>query len=345
MLLTLLLAPLSARAQAVTGVNLHRQPDAWFATDPGRKAVDLILSWQRPEGGWEKGYDKTKPHVEGQPFGEWGNVSTIDNGLTYTEIRDLARAYRLTQRQEVLAAVNRGIDLLLTMQYPTGGWPQRFPLQDNYGRYITFNDDAMVNVMRLMHEIDVDQDKEFSFVDPERRAKAKLAYEKGIDCVLKSQIRTNGELTAWPQQCDPQTLTPTGARAYELPSISGSESAGVMKLLMEIDNPSPEVIRAVDAAAAWYEKSKIVGKRLERANGDITLVDDAAAPPLWARFYEIDTNRPFFCGRDGIKKYSMAEIEKERRTGYAWIRDWGKTVLNDYKKWTVKHPAPATNPA
>jgi hypothetical protein len=46
-----------------------------------------------------------------------------------------------------------------------------------------------------------------------------------------------------------------------------------------------------------------------------------------------------------VKKYSLAEIEKERRTGYAWLRDWGKTVLNDYKKWAVKHPSPATQPA
>jgi PelA/Pel-15E family pectate lyase len=340
------LAATAAYAQSsTTGANFSRQPDSWFTSDAGTKAIDIVISWQRPEGGWEKGYDKTKIHETGKPYGEWGDVSTIDNGITYTEIRDLARAYRLTKRNDALGAVNKGLDLLFTMQYPSGGWPQRFPLQNNYGRYITFNDDAMVNVMRLMDDVAKDGDGQFSFIDADRRQKAKAAFDKGIDCILKAQIKQNGVLTAWPQQCDPQTLAPTNARAYELPSISGSESAGVMKLLMQQDNPTDAMVRAVHAAARWYEKSKITGKRLERANGDVVVVDDPAAPPLWARFYELDTNRPFFCGRDGVKKYSLAEIEKERRTGYAWLRDWGKTVLNDYKKWAVKHPAPATQPA
>ena len=29
-------------------------------------------------------------------------------------------------------------------------------------------------------------------------------------------------------------------------------------------------------------------------------------PTLWARFYELETNRPFFCDRDGIKKYDIS---------------------------------------
>ena len=51
------------------------------------------------------------------------------------------------------------------------------------------------------------------------------------------------------------------------------------------------------------------------------------------RFYEIGTNRPFFCGRDGIKKYSLAEIENERRTGYSWYGDEPSHGLDDFKTW------------
>ena len=63
------------------------------------------------------------------------------------------------------------------------------------------------------------------------------------------------------------------------------------------------------------------------------IVPDPNAPPLWARFYEIDTNRPFFCGRDGVKKYAMAEIEPERRNGYAWYGNWGRRVAERYARW------------
>jgi PelA/Pel-15E family pectate lyase len=51
------------------------------------------------------------------------------------------------------------------------------------------------------------------------------------------------------------------------------------------------------------------------------VVPDATAPPLWARFYEIGTNRPIFSGRDSVVKYQLSEIEYERRTGYRWYVD------------------------
>ena len=40
-----------------------------------------------------------------------------------------------------------------------------------------------------------------------------------------------------------------------------------------------------------------------------------------------------FCGRDGVKKYDIAEIEPERRNGYAWYGTWGKKVAEDHARW------------
>ena len=67
------------------------------------------------------------------------------------------------------------------------------------------------------------------------------------------------------------------------------------------------------------------------------LTGDQNAKPMWARFYEIDTNRPFFCGRDGVKKYALAEIEYERRNGYAWLGYWPESLLSkDYPAWKAR---------
>ena len=52
---------------------------------------------------------------------------------------------------------------------------------------------------------------------------------------------------------------------------------------------------------------------------------------------ELDDNRPFFCDRDGIKKYSLAEIGDERRNGYSWYSNEPKEVLKKYKKWSKKN--------
>jgi len=70
---------------------------------------------------------------------------------------------------------------------------------------------------------------------------------------------------------------------------------------------------------------------------DRIVVEDAAAGPLWARFYEINTGRPIFSGRDGVVKYSMAEIEHERRTGYNWYTKAPAELLEkDYPAWHEK---------
>ena len=62
-----------------------------------------------------------------------------------------------------------------------------------------------------------------------------------------------------------------------------------------------------------------------------------SAPPLWARFYEIETNRPIFTGRDGVVKYNYMEIEAERRNGYGYYTDEPNELLNKtYPKWQQK---------
>jgi PelA/Pel-15E family pectate lyase len=63
-------------------------------------------------------------------------------------------------------------------------------------------------------------------------------------------------------------------------------------------------------------------------------VADPAAPPLWARFYDIRTNRPMFVGRDGILKTQLSEVEYERRTGYTYLGQFAAGLLQtDYPAW------------
>jgi pectinesterase len=52
-------------------------------------------------------------------------------------------------------------------------------------------------------------------------------------------------------------LAPANARAFELASLSGYESAKIVLLLMSIDKPSREMVTAVKSAVEWFEKTKI----------------------------------------------------------------------------------------
>ena len=65
----------------------------------------------------------------------------------------------------------------------------------------------------------------------------------------------DGVKTVWAQQYDHETLQPVKARAYELPALSAGESADITMLLMRIKNPSPEVVEAVESAAAWFDRT------------------------------------------------------------------------------------------
>jgi len=244
------------------------------------------------------------------------------------ELRFLARAWRVTKDERYPAAFQKGFDYILNAQYPTGGWPQSYPPGNKYPRHITFNDDAMVRLLTFLRDA-----AKYEFLDADRRQAAQKSFDRGIACILKCQVVVNGAPTVWCQQHDEITLEPRPARTYELVSLSGAESVGILRLLMSLDNPGPEVIRAVNAGVAWFFSAKLTGIRVDTVNGDKIVVKDPNAPPLWARFYEIGTNRPFFCGRDGVKKYTIAEIEAERRNGYAWYGTWPVRLPAEHAKW------------
>jgi pectate lyase len=308
--------------------ELLKKSDAWFASEEGVAALNNILSWQTAHGDWPKNLNTT---LHARDAGGKQPKGTFDNGATSGELRVLARAFRLTGDERYRDAFLRGFDHILAAQYPGGGWPQFYPLSRDYHRHITFNDGTMIRLMEFLR--DASQAPDFAFLDHERREAAVAAVERGIECIVKCQVVIDGERTVWCAQHDAETLAPAQARSYELPTLSGAESAGILRFLMRIEQPSTEVIAAVNAGARWFEATRIHGYRYERSKTERTLVEDPDAPPLWARFYELKTNRPVFSDRDGVLKNSLDEIGSERRNGYAWYGPWGNNVLKSYTKW------------
>ncbi len=215
---------------------------------------------------------------------------------------------------------------------------------------ITYNDEVMTGIMSLLLNISKGK-KHFSWIDAERKEKAEVALQKAIDVTLKCQIIVDGKKTGWCQQHDHKTLKAIKARTFELPGISSLETAAIVKFFMLMKYPTPEIIDAVNSAVTWLEKSTLHGIRViadkkdslksayNARRPDRKLINDKNAPPIWARFYEIETNKPFFCNRDGIKVYSLAQVSPERRRGYGWYGYWPVEVFPLYKKWKEKYPA------
>jgi len=356
--LLVLAVALSASACAqVLWKDALRQPESWYATAEARALASTVILYQHESGGWPKNTDFSRPPTKNQleQIRRGANAPTIDNGATTTPMGFLARVVSArgtaspSAAREARAAFERGFDYLLAAQYENGGWPQFFPLREGYYTHITYNDQAMVNVLTLLRDASRGEPP-YAFVDAPRRARAAAAVAKGIECILRTQVKQKDRRTAWCAQHDEKTLQPAWARKYEPPSLSGSESVGIVRFLMAIEKPSPEVIAAVEGAVAWFAKVKLTGLRLEKARdasgrSDRRVTADTSASPLWARFYELGTDRPLFLDRDSVPHYDYSEITRERRTGYAYYGSWPDSLLEkDYPRWRQRLGLAAPSP-
>jgi PelA/Pel-15E family pectate lyase len=353
------------------GVLGRNRPAEWFKTDEARKLADNVMSFQTPAGGWSKNMNYADhARQPGERFApgnaasaataaasaaahsedndkpadpSWHYVGTFDNDATTTQLRFLARvasALGGKDAEPYRNAVRRGLDYVFDAQFPNGGFPQVYPLEGGYHDAITYNDNALVNILEFLRDV-ADSKSDFAFLPTEARTRATVAIDQAVGCILATQIVVGGRRTVWCQQHDALTLAPCSARNYEMPSQSGSESDDVMLYLMNIPSPSPAVVAAVHAAAAWFQKTELHGVAFRRdpASGDRALVKDPTSTSLWARYYEIGTDKPLFGDRDKSIHDDVSEISRERRNGYSWFNDNPANALKAYAKWAPKHPA------
>ena len=321
------------------------QNSDWYSSTEAIRLADNVLLYQHKTGGWPKNINMARI-ISNKELSKIKNGqandktrSSIDNGATYTQMRYLGKVFENTRHERFKKSFLKGVDYLIDAQYENGGWPQCYPIIKGYKENITFNDSAMIGVMKILRNI---AKEKYTFVDSSRVFQAQKAIEKGLEIILSTQIISDRKLTAWCAQYNPINLKPAGGRPYEPPSISASASADIVKYLMDINNPNTEIIRSVNSAIDWLEQVKITGIRLLKKEDPSLLegydlvvgFDPKSSFSIWARFYEIDTHYPMFIGRDGVIKYALSEIEHERRVRYNWFGDWAKIlILQEYPIW------------
>ncbi|TDQ36215.1 pectate lyase [Aureibacillus halotolerans] len=300
--------------------------------------ADNILSWQMDHGGWSKSTDYSRPWDGKEDKSEWVTndgvaLGMIDNDATVQELYELAEVYAQTGDPRYKEGILKGLEFLFDLQYETGGFAQVYPRRGNYSDMVTFNDNAMVRVLELFDDI---TEERYPFnngvVNEQQREAVATSIDLAVDYILNAQIEVNGVLAAWCAQHDPFTFEAVGARSYELPSISGSESVGVIRFLMSRE-PTDDIQHAIQSAITWFEENKVENTRYVSGGDEhgVYFVDDPDAS-TWYRFYEIGTNRPIFSGRDGVMKHDIYDIEAERRNGYSWGGSYATTLLEEFYK-------------
>ncbi|WP_161554747.1 pectate lyase [Ereboglobus luteus] len=318
--------------------------DAWHGTATAQKLADIVLSYQTPSGGWSKHTDYSqgtrKPGMlwssQYAPGKSPHYLATFDNGSTTGQMRFLAAAAHATRRDDCKGAFIRGLRFILDSQYPAGGWPQVYPIEGGYHDNITYNDDVMTSILELLRDI-ANGDERYAFVDAALREKSAVALAAGLRCVVATQyVNSSGRKTVWCAQHDPLTLLPAAARKMEPAMLSGHESANLLKFLMTLKNPPPEIVASIEAGLAWLDEVRVTGITRVRRDGKTLYVPDPESTEVyWARFYDPLDNRPVFPGRDGVIYGSFTEMAAAGHGhGYSYYSTLPGSVFNTaQKKW------------
>ncbi|WP_291529332.1 pectate lyase [Bacteroides sp. UBA939] len=283
------------------------RPAAWYSSNEAKEVAENVLLYQKNAGGWPKNInmhliltDIEKILIVSEKGStESAKMACLDNDATTTEMRFLAKMFKYVKDERYKEAFGKGLDFLIGAQYPNagnlnalpGGWPQYYPLRGGYSDRITFNDNLMTNILRLLGEVYKDSDDFADIVEEGVAEKAKASYDAGVKCILDCQVVVDGVKTFWGAQHDEYTLDPAVGRPHEHPSYSGAEGNDVLKFLMEIEEPSQEIKDAVVAAVAWLESVKIPNKKVVDVKSGSTTIDrvvqDSPGNDMWGRFIQL----------------------------------------------------------
>lgn len=284
-----------------------KTPPEYYSSPEAKTVAEAIVSYQLPSGGWSKAiaYDKgarpkgTSWVCQSQTFHYAG---TFDNRSTTEQIHFLALMHEAAPNLVYRDAVLRGLGYVFESQYPTGGWPQCYPLEGAYHDAVTLNDNAMVNVLGLLL-MAADGKNGFGWLNAEQRASARSAFDQGLATLLRLQVRYDGKPTVWAAQYDVFTLQPVSARGFEPVGLSGAgESVESLRFLMKLPHPSPEIIASVEGALQWFGDHKL------------TAPDGSTR---WARFYDVHKQIPFYPGKkDGRCWPTFEQMIKVNPGGY-----------------------------
>jgi len=268
---------------------------SWYGSAESQAIADIVLSVQKVNGGWTKNdqLHKLTSTELSSLLADRNGRSCLDNYATTQEMRFVAKVYQGCKIEKYRQSFAKALQLIFTAEKSNGGWSQYWPLSGNgsYHDYITFNDDLMTNVMKMLRDIQSNTGDFKDIIDETTRERCLASFNKGLEVILKCQIDDNGTKAAWCAQHDPVDFLPTEGRPHELPSVSGSESASLLSFLMTIPNPSPQLQQAITAAVTWLDSHKIEGKAIEdytnsSGEADRRIVDRAGSA-IWGRFIQL----------------------------------------------------------
>ncbi|MET4698355.1 Ca2+-binding RTX toxin-like protein [Constrictibacter sp. MBR-5] len=232
---------------------------------------------------------------------------TLDDDVTTGVLRFLIDLDNYLDAPWLTVAVEESLHFLETVQSPEGGWSHSYPDYGDYRRNYTYADNVHGGATQAFINAFVRWPEQSNETRATLLERAKL----GAEFILTTQL--GGATPAWAQFYD-HDLTPAHGREFELPAAVSRESAyNIMALIdvYEFDR-DPRYLDAARRAADWLRDSAIAS-------------DENGNPSLWTRYYELETNRPFYgVDTNGAKLYTPEDAEAfGTYPTYEWTGSYG----------------------
>lgn len=313
-----------------------------YYLDAARETAHALVLGQLRSGGWNYRIEfdpekRAKYAYRAEPAGGGTafNITTLDDNTTQAALRFLMRIDKTLEfkDEKIHETAQYALNHLLEAQYPNGAWPQRFNKPPDPKRYpvkkaayperwsrthqrriyehdYTFNDNAISDMIDTM----------FDAAEVYNDERCRAAAEKAGDFILLAQMPE--PQPAWAQQYD-ENMCPSWARKFEPPAVTGGESQGVMRTLIDLYRRTGKTkyLDPLPRALEYFKGSRLPDGRL-------------------ARFYELKTNNPLYFTKD----YKLTYDNSDMPTHYAFIVGSRLDGIEaEYKR--VKEAPPGTFPA
>lgn len=305
-----------------------------FLLEAARKTGHALAASQLESGGWDYRLEfdpKARSSWRFRNAKERGtkisakakNVTTLDDDTTQSALRFLMKLDVALKHRDrrVHSAAEYALARLLKAQYPNGAWPQRysefpdpkkFPIRKasypdswpreypkvDYRSFYTFNDDTladMIDTMLLAGEL-------------YDNSGLTAAAEKAGDFILLAQMPEPQPI--WAQQYNAE-MHPAWARRFEPASVTGGESQGVIRILLQLYRRTgkDKYLEPIPHALKFLSENELPGE-----------------PGRLARFYELKTSRPLYFVKD---TYELTYDDSNMPTHYGFKIGSGVKRLSD----------------
>lgn len=245
------------------------------------KTVAAIIWGQSYEGGWNymvdfagdrslKQWYKTigKNGWRLEEFQHYYGNSTFDDDITSNTTGFLLRMYLEKMDPRYKPALDKAINFILKSQYPNGGWPQRYPLRDDfekqgfadYTSFYTFNDNVIWENIKVLIQCYLTLG-ESRFLD---------SIYSGMQFYKISQYKCG----AWGQQIN-MDMQVASARTYEpaafLPSTTCENAFHLMQFYKLTGDK--QFLEGVPKAIRWLEETMLPEVKREGSRTHPTFID------------------------------------------------------------------------